>query len=295
MKFHEPVLKIEALELLKVKKGKKYLDATVGGAGHAEEVLKKGGTLLGLDCDPQALAFSRKRLVSACPPSACCWKLVKGNFARLKKIARDAGFLPVSGIIFDLGASWFQLKEPGRGFSLRSRISLDMRLDPEIPVSAFDLVNHLSQKELILILRRFGEERRASRIVREIVSSRRNKPIRTGEELAEIIASALPGRKGRIHPATRSFQALRIAVNNELENLSQALPQAVELLETEGRLVVISFHSLEDRIVKNFLRNRQAGGELKILTPKPICASPVEVKNNPGSRSAKLRAAEKTK
>lgn len=294
-KFHESVLLTEAVKFLKVREGEKYIDATVGGGGHAEAILNKKGKLLGIDCDPEALEFSRKRLVSACPPSAFCWKLTKGNFALLKEIAQKHGFSQVAGIFFDLGSSFYQLKESKRGFSFADDLSLDMRMDPEIPLTARNLVNGLSQRELRKLFLTFGEEYSAGRIAQAIVSYRSVTPIKTGSQLAELIERVVPQPRRRlsIHPATRSFQALRIAVNNELENIERALPQAVDLLKSGGRLVVISFHSLEDRIVKDFFKKEKDKKILKVLTKRPMRPSAREKEKNPRSRSAKLRAAEK--
>jgi 16S rRNA (cytosine1402-N4)-methyltransferase len=292
-KFHEPVLLEETIDLLKVRKGKKYLDATLGGGGHAEAILKKGGQVLGCDCDPEALVFSRKRLVPACPPSACSWKLVRGNFAHLKLIAQTAGFDQVAGILFDLGVSAHQLLTPGRGFSFTDDTCLDMRMDPSLGVTAADLLAALSQKELAQLLVKFGEEPQARKVAAEIVKKRRQKPIKTGRELASLVGQTLGRPRGKTHPATRVFQALRIAVNDELTSLRETLPQTSDLLEKGGRLVVISFHSLEDRIVKNFFKEADFQGILKILTKKPLVPDRNEIKENPASRSAKLRAAER--
>ena len=218
--------------------------------------------------------------------------LVRGNFAHLQEIAQECGFDQVAGILFDLGVSTHQLLTQERGFSFTSDALLDMRMDPDLGVAAADLVNGLRKEELYELFHKLGEERFAWRIARVIVRARSLRPIRTGKELAGVIAGAKPKRKrfGRIHPATRCFQALRIAVNDELNNLKAALPQAVNLLKPGGRLVVISFHSLEDRIVKNFLKGESA---LKILTKKPIKPSEEEVEINPRSRSAKMRVGEK--
>jgi len=234
-------------------------------------------------------------LVLACPPGAFSWTLVRKNFAHLKEIAQSENFKRVAGILFDLGSSLHQLKVPCRGFSFDDDYSLDMRMDPNIPLSAYDLVNGLSQKELGKIFKDFGEERYWARIAKKIVDERRRQPIKTARQLAELISRISPvsGKKRRIHPATRSFQALRIAVNNEINNLAVALPQASEVLEKKGRLVVISFHSLEDRIVKNFFKNEEKKKKLRILTKKPVLPDKREIEKNPSSRSAKLRAAEK--
>jgi 16S rRNA (cytosine1402-N4)-methyltransferase len=294
-KFHEPVLVKEAINFLKVEKGKKYIDATLGGGGHSQEILKLGGKLLGIDCDPKALEFSRKRLASACPPGASCWKLIRDNFAHLKKIASSAGFKKSAGILFDLGASLFQLQAERKGFSFKENSRLDMRMDPDLKITAYDLVNGLSKNELERIFKTYGEERWSRRIAKAIVAQRKRQPIETSYQLAELILRTV-GRSFKrtgFHPATRCFQALRIIVNNELENLKVALPQAVKLLEKNGRLVIISFHSLEDRIVKNFFRQEKDEQNLAVLTKKPIRPSQDEVRQNPSSRSAKLRAAER--
>jgi 16S rRNA (cytosine1402-N4)-methyltransferase len=297
---HRPVLLKETLTYLDIKKGEKYIDTTVGGGGHATAILKKGGRILGLDFDPEAIKVARGRLSQACPsrPSnesrdiSASWYLARGNFADLKKIVRQKGFEQAAGILFDLGVSSSQLGDPERGLALKSDRPLDMRLDPNLKVTAADLVNGLSKKELNELFSRLVQEKRSGRLASAIVGARRIRPIRTCRELADLIAKSLPRRKReRIHPATRAFLALRIAVNDEFNNLKRALPEALEILKTGGRMVVISFHSGEDRIVKEFFRQHQS--ELKILTKKPIRPSVGEIKNNPRSRSAKLRAAEK--
>lgn len=293
--FHQPVLLKEAVDYLRVQEGGNYLDATVGGGGHALEVLKRGGRVLGIDCDPEAIKATEEKIKGlGRRESRKRGEIVlcRGNFADLKKVVEENGFVPLGGVLFDLGASTHQLLNPERGFSFRSSEGLDMRMDPDLKVTAADLVNGLTKGELNELFSKLGEEQFARPIARAIVSARTLKPIKTGAELAEIITRTVPGRKGksRIHPATRCFQALRIAVNDELNNLRQALPQAVDLLKPGGRLVVISFHSLEDRIVKWFLRERQ---DLENLTPKPVRPSGMEEKTNPRSRSAKMRVGEK--
>jgi len=298
--FHKPVLLKEAIEFLAVKSGEKYIDATVGGGGHSEAILKSGGILLGIDCDPEAIAAARRRLSSACPlrrdvGAGAFWRLVRGNFGNLKEIAVKNDFFPAAGVIFDLGVSSHQLETDYRGFSFNLKGPLDMRMDPDLKVTAADLINCLSEHELAEIFFKFGEEKYSRRIARVICRARQLAPIKTADELAEIILRARPrrGRFDRTHPATRCFQALRIAVNDELSNLKKALPQALEILKPGGRLVVLSFHSLEDRIVKNFLKEKEKEGEIKILTKKPIRPTEVEIKQNPRSRSGKLRAGEK--
>ena len=268
--YHIPVLLNEALEYLNVKPGEKYIDCTYGGGGHSKAILAAGGKVLGIDQDPEANAP------------------VQENFAHLKEIATKEGFNPVSGILFDLGVSSHQLETDYRGFSFGKDAKLDMRMNPrEQTVTAADFVNAGSATELANLFWRFGEERANRPIAKAIVAAR---PVNSTNQLAEIILSVRRRSKSdRTHPATRVFQALRIAVNDELSCLEQALPQAVELLQPGGRLVVISFHSLEDRIVKKFMNAE----ELKILTKKPIMPTRAEILVNPKARSGKLRAAER--
>jgi len=298
--FHRPVLLKETMEWLSVRAGEQYIDATVGGGGHTKEILKLKGRVLGIDCDPEAIEAAREALLVACPTprhrgSKPSWQLVQGGFASLGEIARRQGFSQVAGILFDLGVSTNQLESPQRGFSFKADHSLDMRMDPELAVTAADLVNGLTKKELKKLFFELGGEQQAAVVAKAIVNARRFNPIKTGRELAEIIVRAKKEKikKGKIHPATRCFQALRIAVNDELNNLRKALPQALVLLKPTGRLVVISFHSGEDKIVKGFLREMEAEKKIHILTKKPVCPSRREVSQNPRSRSAKLRAGEK--
>lgn len=285
--FHEPVLLKEAIEYLNIKPGEKYIDATVGGGGHTEVILKKGGKVLGLDLDPEAIEAAKQHLTSACPNAS--WQLAQGNFAHLKKISEEHQFTKVAGIIFDLGVSSHQLEKMERGFSFNSEAPLDMRMDLNQEVTAADLVNGLTEKELAELFFKLGDEPFSRRIAAAIAKARQTAPIKIGKELAEIIAKVKP-RQGKLHPATRCFQALRIAVNDELNNLRQGLAQAIKILGPKGRLVVISFHSGEDRIVKLFFKDQS---NLEVLTKKPIEPTREEIMVNPRSRSAKLRAAEK--
>lgn len=291
--FHEPVLLKEAISGLDVKAGEKYIDATLGGGGHSETIIKKGGQVLGIDCDCEALNFAQKRLESACPLGV--FKLVKDNFFNIFEVAKKNNFYPASGVLFDLGVSSYQLETHSRGFSFNKAGQLDMRMDRDLKVSAADLVNALSENELDLLFQKYGEEFHSRAITRAIIRSRMIKPIKTTDELVEIIVKVARKRTGsdRSHPATRIFQALRIAVNDELNSLKEALPQAEKLLKKDGRLVIISFHSLEDRIVKNFFKEREELNQLTVLTKKPITPSKEEIKKNVRSRSAKLRIAEK--
>ncbi len=299
--LHKPVLYHEVLEGLKVRPGGQYVDCTVGGGGHSEGILELSspdGRLLGIDADPEAIERAARRLARY----ATRVTLVKANFSDLEKMARETGFVQVDGVLMDLGFSSYHVEESERGFSFRKEGPLDMRYDPEQRITAETLVNELTQEELANLIWKYGEERRARSIARAIVAAR---PIRTTTELAEVVAKAI-GRRGRIHPATKTFQALRIAVNDELGAIEKVLPQAVELLKPGGRLAVITFHSLEDRIVKRFMREMATecdgdplcGGKakrpkLKLVRRKVIKPSIEEVKTNPRSRSAKLRIAER--
>ncbi|WP_117236823.1 16S rRNA (cytosine(1402)-N(4))-methyltransferase RsmH [Thermus sediminis] len=277
---HVPVLYKEALDLLCVRPGQVYVDATLGGAGHTKGILERGGLVIGLDQDPEAAARAR----ALGHPGL---RVYRANFRHLKAVLRKAGVEEVAGIVADLGVSSFHLEDPKRGFSYQAEGPLDMRLGMEGP-TAEEVVNSLPLEDLYRILRDLGEEKQAYRIAKAIVEARRKAPIRTTTELAEIVRRAVGFRKAG-HPARKTFQALRIYVNDELEALEEFLKQAGEVLAPGGRLVVIAFHSLEDRIVKRFFK--ESG--LRILTQKPIRPSPEERAQNPRSRSAKLRAAEK--
>ncbi len=276
-----------------VKPGEVYLDCTLGSAGHALEIIKAGGRLYGLDIDPEALKRSKERIFKVCPNAFFKAKLE--NFSQLAAVAQEFGLTAVAGILLDLGLSSEQLADPNRGFSFNSDAPLDMRASPDYQVTAADLLSGLNKGELYELFTKLGEEQHSLSIADLIVRTRLAKPITTTKQLAEIVMKAVSKRQDlsahwRIHPATKVFQALRIAVNDELNNLKAVLPQAVALLKPGGRLAVISFHSLEDRIVKNFIKNEK---KLINLTKKPIMPSDEEIKANPRSRSAKLRVAEK--
>jgi 16S rRNA (cytosine1402-N4)-methyltransferase len=309
--IHIPVLLNEVLNGLQVRPGGRYIDATVGEGGHAAEILSASspdGRLLGLDRDPGALEVAHARLVSY----AGRFVLVHSSYTRLAAIAPAfalaRGFVPADGVLFDLGLSSLQLADPDRGFSFAKDGPLDMRFDPTTSgQTAADLVNQLSSDELADLLYRYGEERQSRRIAEAIVAAR---PIHTTRELASIVEQAVGRKRRRIHPATLTFQALRIAVNDELAALEETLPQAVEVLAPGGRLVVISFHSLEDRIIKRFVRRESHDcicppespictcdhrATLRAVTRRPIRPTQEEVSANPRSRSARLRIAEKRK
>lgn len=303
-----PVLLTETLQALKPRPDERFVDATVGGGGHAEKVLEMTvphGMLLALDADPVALDASRVRLA----PFGDRVRFARTYSDGMMNAAREHGFLDVDGVLFDLGVSSPQIDTPERGFSFQSDAPLDMRFGPDADRSAAELVNELSERELREIIGEYGEERFAGRVARRIVEERALRPILTTEHLAGVVTRAKPrSNSERIHPATRVFQALRVAVNDELGRLSRALPQALELLRAGGRLAVISFHSLEDRIVKQFMRHEAAGcicppelpacvcghtPTLRLVSRRPLTASQDEIAVNPRARSAKLRVAER--
>lgn len=301
MDKHIPVMLFEVIEYLQVKKEQKYIDATVGAGGFTEAILKRGGEVLGIDQDPKSLAIAEERL-KACPGTfsrnertSNVLTLVRGNFSNLQEIAQVNGFAQVHGIVFDLGFASFQVEDAKRGLSFQRQGPLDMRLDPNLGVTAGDLVNLLSESQLCKLFIEYGDEPMSLAIAKAIVVKRKNLPIKTTSDLVLIINEVYKQKNmnAKINPATKVFQALRIAVNSELDNLATALLQSVNLLVSQGRLVVVSFHSGEDRIVKAFFKEQERQGILKILSPKPIIPSPGEIQNNPRTRSAKLRAIEK--
>ncbi len=286
---HIPVLLGEVIEGLSPQRGSRILDCTVGGGGHAKALLERavpGGVLIGIDYDARALEVADAVLRGV---ERARYRLFQGPFSRLKEFVLQSGLEAVDIIFFDLGLSSIQLDDPSRGFSFRYDSFLDMRMDQSRSITAQELVNSLSEEELSWIFSRYGEERFARRIAREIVVQRRFRPIETTGDLVRIVESVVGPRRARIHPATRVFQALRIVVNNELQELEKALCSAREVLAPGGRIGVISFHSLEDRIVKHTFRQWMREGEFEILTKKPIVPQPEEVMANPRSRSAKLR------
>jgi len=322
--MHIPVLKKEVLAYLSPKTNENFIDCTFGQGGHTTVILERNrpnGKVLGIEIDPELFETvkQRDRLI-----------LVNNSYLNLKKIVEKYSFRPVhpikppvksfaeskrkseilfnrgilpkaelfnrvNGILFDLGFSSWHIEESGKGFSFQKDEPLIMRYDSGQGLTAQEILNKWPEKEIEKILREYGEEKFSRRIAKEIIKARKVKPIKTTFQLKEIIKNAVPRNyeRGRIHPATRTFQALRIKVNDELENLKKVLPQTLKILEPEGRLVIISFHSLEDGIVKNFLREESKKAQIKILTKKPIRPTEEEIKNNPRSRSARLRAAVK--
>jgi len=288
--MHEPVLLREVIEGLRVRRGGVYVDATLGSGGHALALLEAigpEGRVLGIDRDPHALARVRERLGARAAQCA----LARGNYADLAAMAAGAGVSAVDGVLIDCGVSSEQLETGERGFSFMIDGPLDMRMDPSESPSARDVVNELPERDLVFVLRMLGEEPAARRIARAIVEARAAGPIATTGQLAAVVERAVGGRRGRQHPATRSFQALRMRVNRELESLESGLEAGLRLLGPGGRMAVISFHSLEDRLVKQNFRENALAGRYEIVTRKPERADGQERKENPRSRSAKLRVA----
>lgn len=303
--MHEPVLYQEMMDALRPQADGVYVDGTLGAGGHARGILQASdpsGRLFGFDLDPQALELSHKTLA----PFGDRTTLIQASYTQMCEVLAEYDITQVNGIMLDLGVSSMQLDTPERGFSFREDAPLDMRFGPSLRQTAADLVNMLSQEDLADVIYEYGEERFSRRIARAIVLAR---PLHTTRELAQTVESAVPrSKRSRIHPATRTFQAIRIAVNRELDRVAEVLPIATSLLVPGGRLAVISFHSLEDRLIKRFFRQESQDcvcpteqpvctcehvARLKRTTRKPITASDEEIKRNPRARSAKLRVAEK--
>ncbi len=314
---HVPVMLEEVLKFLQPEPGGHYIDGTSGGGGHTEAILERSapdGKVLGIDTDVQALARVRERLAESVSSGRLV--LAHGNFAELARIVDEAGFVSIQGILLDLGFSSHQMDNPERGFSFGADGPLDMRLDQTQGMSAADLVNSASERELADLIWRYGEETRSRQIARRIVRERAKGAITRTAQLAKLAAAGVPYKAGVIHPATKTFQALRIAVNHELEALEAVLPQMLDVLSAKGRagrmeggerMVIIAFHSLEDRLVKEFMRREAKDclcppgvpvcvcghkARLRLLTAKPVIPTAQEVIANPRARSAKLRAAE---
>jgi len=287
--YHIPVLPQEVIGGLRIQPGKWYVDGTIGGGGHAELILQAGGKVLGLDQDTEALSSVKDRLAAYISHGQL--KLVQANFRQLSEVVEAEGLAAVEGVLLDLGVSSFQLNEADRGFRFDAE-TLDMRMDQTQPVTAAELLARLGVKDLEQLFVDFGEERYARHFAQVIADEREVNPITSAKQLADLIyrISPPPYRRGPIHPATRVFQALRLAVNAELDSLDEVLPQAVSVLRKGGRLAIISFHSLEDRIVKRFMQSHE---QLEPITKRPIVAKDKEVAENPRSRSAKLRVAER--
>lgn len=322
--MHQPVLLTETLELLQVTPGESYIDATLGGGGHTNEILKRGGKVLGIDADPEAVALARQRLDSQ---HGSQFSGVVGNFRDLESIARDHDFTTVAGVLYDLGLSRWQIEQSGRGFSYLKNEPLDMRQDLTLAVRAEDLLKVLTEKELHELFSKFAEEQRSRAIARALVGARNVRPLAATQELSGLLAwverrrgdrfdedgedfwrwyeeefAGDPNKYGDYDRRARIFQALRITVNDDINNLAISLPQAARLLKTHGRLVIISFHSLEDRIVRDFGEQFRSGDEggrpwfdcvLQPLCRRPVTPAAEEIAANPRARSARLRAFER--
>lgn len=298
--IHIPVLLKEVIEAIKVVPGGQYIDCTLGGGGHSAAILEQGGQVLGIDIDPQAIELARERL----HPYSKKAILINDSYENLEEICNRTGFHSTGGVLFDLGMSSLQLDDTKRGFSFQHEAPLNMCYNPSQEITAATIVNTFPRKEIADIIKRYGEDRRGNEIARSIVAKR---PLNTTLELAAAVARAV-GTRGRIHPATKTFQAIRIAVNRELERLKIALKQALNVLDIGGRIVVISYHSLEDRLVKDFFRMESQSclcpprtpvcicshhATLKLITKRVVTPTHTEVLANPRSRSAKMRAAER--
>lgn len=291
--FHKPALLNETIEFLNIKPGLVYIDATFGGGGHSLGILNKGGKVIGIDWDFEAINHAKEKFKKEHQNKNL--KIIQGNFVNLREMMKRDGVNKIAGIMFDLGTSFHQVLTPGRGFSFNIDEPLDMRMSKDLTVTAEDLINGLNKGELYELFTRLGEEHLALPISKAICGERKINPIKNTGRLAQIAAKVYQkyNYKTKINPATKVFQALRIAVNDELNNLRMVLPQALEICQKGGRIVVISFQGLEDRIVKEFFKDKEIRGIIKVLTKKPIVPTVEEIISNPRCRSAKLRAIEK--
>lgn len=285
--YHQPVLLEDALTLLNIQEGKWYVDATLGGGSYTEELFKRGAKVLSIDLDKEAISFTQNKI-----SVTENWIVVQDNFKNLKEIVLQKS-LEIYGVVFDLGVSLHQLKSPGRGFSFNHNAPLDMRMNQDQETTALNLINSETKEKLYEIFTKYGEEKRAWALADAIFRARSVRKITTTLELVALVETVIGKSRNGKNSATRVFQALRIYVNDELDNLKLGLTEAVKVLSSTGRLVVVSYHSLEDRIVKLAIQNNVKEGILKTVTHKPIVPTKGEVARNPAARSAKLRAAEK--
>jgi len=288
--FHTPALLKEVIRGLNIRPNGKYIDATIGGGGHAAEIIKRGGKVLGIDQDQDSIEYIKANSQKQIAKSQLV--LVRGNFSNIAKIARERDYERADGVLFDLGVSSYQIERSGRGFSFLRDEPLDMRMSEDAVLTAYAIINKATKDELYNIFSKFGEEKNARAISDGIVRARQVKPIETSRELGEIVAGVVRNKGGR-HPATRVFQALRIVVNSEIDNLKMGVGGAFEILAPNARLAVISFHSLEDRVVKLFFARLVQDRRARLINKKVIAASEEEIRTNRRARSAKLRIIEK--
>jgi 16S rRNA (cytosine1402-N4)-methyltransferase len=289
--MHQPVLLKEIIEILQPKENENFVDATFGEGGVSLEIAKfngPDGKILAFEWDPELYKLGVEKIKNLKMEKRI--KLVNQNFRNIKRVVKEEGFTKIKGVVFDLGISLWHYKKSQRGFSFQKDEPLDMRINPEIKVSAFEIINYYSYKDLIEIFRNYGEERNAEKIARTIIDRRRKKKIETSKELAEIVAEILPSRK--IHPATKIFMALRTFINGELENLEQGLKDSYDVLDKGGKIVVLSFQGLEDKVIKQVFRLLKKEGA-EIITKNVIRPKKEEILKNPQARSAKLRAIKK--
>lgn len=292
---HKPVLLKESVDLLNISSGKKYIDATIGGGGHAEEILKRGGIVLGIDQDEEAINYLREKLKISKQTSKINEDklvLVEGNFSDIKEIAHSKGFNKVGGIIFDLGLSSYQIDRSGRGFSFLRKEPLDMRMSKKTNLTAYEIINTWSKEELYDLFSKMGEERFSLPISNSIARSRRIEPLKTTFDLVKVVEDVVP-ENSLNEILARIFQSIRIGINLEMDNLEKGLVEAFDLLEEKGRLAVISFHSLEDRQVKMFFKEKCREKRAVLVNKKVIISGSLELKENRRARSAKLRVLEK--
>ncbi len=287
---HIPALLQQVIELLHIKPLALYVDGTLGGAGHTQEIIKKGGRVLGIDQDQDALEFVTSKMEEEIADGRL--QLAHGNFRNIEELSKTNGFESVSGVLFDLGVSSYQLDTLERGFSIKGNERLDMRMDQHTNLSAWEVVNGYSAEELTNIFTRYGEDENAVVVAEEIVVSRGKQKINTTKELVDVIEQVIK-KSGQYHPATKIFQAIRIEVNTELDSIKEGLRGAFNILDHKGRICVISFHSLEDRIVKQQFSNWEIENLGSTITKKPVTADTGEISQNPRARSAKLRVFEK--
>jgi 16S rRNA (cytosine1402-N4)-methyltransferase len=295
MMAHIPVLLEESLHYLRPKQGDKFIDATFGEGGHSLalwEMIKPNGEILAFEWDPELFQKGLERISSLKPMPKI--KLVNKNFSEIERVVKEERFECVKGVIFDLGLSSYHYDEAKRGFAFKQNEFLDMRINPnDIKITAFEVVNYFSKSELIRILKNYGEEKRAEKIAEKIVEERKKKKLETTQELKELVSQVYKGRRGKIHPATKTFLALRTFINQELENLDKGLDGAINVLEKGGRIVIISFHGLEDKVVKEKIKKWKKEKRIVLITKNVVRPKKEEIKQNPRARSAKLRAIEK--